>query len=99
MERHCGLTVVCVLTAVFLISGFGLAQPAGPTDQMIKNAFQQIKASADTDKDGKLTVSECKAIYKDKNKAEKNCTFWDANKDGIVTEEEYVSQAKNIGKK
>jgi hypothetical protein len=31
--------------------------------------------------------------------AEKNCTFWDINKDGIITEDEYVMQGSNIGKK
>ena len=39
------------------------------------------------------------AIYKDKSTAEKNCSFWDANKDGTVTEEEYVQQALSMGKK
>jgi hypothetical protein len=99
MKNYCGLSVVFVLMAVLLVSGLAMAQLAGPSDQMIKNAFQQIKASADGDKDGKVTVSECKAIYKDKQKGEKNCIFWDADKDGTITEEEYVSQVKKLGKK
>jgi len=39
------------------------------------------------------------AIYKDKSMAEKNCTFGDADKDGIITEAEYVKQGSNVGKK
>ena len=39
------------------------------------------------------------AIYKDKSMAEKNCTFWDADKDGIITEAEYVKQGSNVGKR
>jgi hypothetical protein len=31
-------------------------------------------------------------------KAEKECKYWDANGDGTITEEEYVSQARKIMK-
>jgi len=44
-------------------------------------------------------LGECKGIYKDAARAEKNCTFWDVNKDGAITEDEYTSQAMSMGKK
>jgi hypothetical protein len=41
--------------------------------------------------DGKFSKTEFFAIYKDKDKAEKNFKTWDLNKDGFITEEEYIS--------
>ena len=35
---------------------------------------------------------------KDKVKAEKDCTYWDANGDGTITEQEHVGQARKITK-
>jgi|GEM_PF-3460213 len=29
--------------------------------------------------------------------ATKNCTFWDVNKDGFITEDEYVKQGMSLG--
>ena len=81
------------------VSAVSVIHSAGPSDEMIRDAYKQILAGADANKDGKLSVSECKAMWKDKAKAEKNCTFWDANGDGVITEDEYVQQAKGIGKK
>jgi hypothetical protein len=72
---------------------------AGPPEQNIREAYKMILSQVDANKDGKLSVAECMAIYKDKGMAEKNCTFWDADKDGIITEEEYVKQGSNVGKK
>ena len=46
-----------------------------------------------------ISAAECMAIYKDKGTAEKNCSFWDVDKDGTITEEEYVQQALSMGKK
>ena len=72
---------------------------AGPPEQNMKEAYKMILAQVDANKDGKLSVAECMAIYKDKSMAKKNCTFWDADKDGIITEAEYVKQGSNLGKK
>jgi hypothetical protein len=41
-------------------------------------------------------MSECMAIWKDKKTAEKNCKYWDADGDGIITEDEYVKQVRKI---
>jgi len=58
-----------------------------------------LVSQVDMNKDGNLSVEECMAIYKDKGMAVKNCTFWDVDHDGIITEEEYVQQGTNVGKK
>ena len=91
---------IIVSTALFIT--MVMASPgrtAGPPEQNIRNVYKMILSQADTNKDGKLSVTECKAIYKDKRMAEKNCTFWDVNKDGIITEDEYVKQGSSLGKK
>jgi Ca2+-binding EF-hand superfamily protein len=72
---------------------------AGPSEERIRSAYRLILSEADTNKDGKLSVSECKAGYKDPAMADKNCKFWDADNDGIITEDEYVKQGMSFGKK
>ncbi len=97
MCNICAVTGVLVFT--FLAAGAGLSQPPGASDARAKAVFQEIRAAADSNKDGKLAVGECRAIYKDKQLGEKNCAFWDVNKDGVITEAEYVAQAKKLGGK
>jgi Ca2+-binding EF-hand superfamily protein len=80
--------------AIVLTSGLASAQGVGPSDARTKEAFKMILSSADTNKDGKLSLQECNAIWKDKKMAEKNCRYWDANGDGTITEDEYVKQSK-----
>lgn len=89
------LTLVCIA----VVSSAPLCCAAGPSDAFARNAFKEILSQADTNKDGKLSVTECKSIYKDPAMAKKNCTFWDANADGTITEDEYVSKATRMGKK
>lgn len=87
------------LFVVTLIAGAVSAQERGiPTDR-IKQAYKMLLTEADKNGDGKLSVDECMALFKDKKKGEKDCKYWDANGDGIITEDEYVQQVKNIGKK
>ena len=95
------MKVICLLSlaSVVLTAIMPPAYSAGPSDEFARNAFKQILSQVDTNKDGKLSLSECKAIYKDSSTAEKNCTFWDANHDGAITEDEYASQAMSIGRK
>jgi Ca2+-binding EF-hand superfamily protein len=75
------------------------AGAAGPSEQNSRQAYQMILSQADTNKDGKLSAAECRAIWKDKGTAEKNCSFWDVDKDGFITEAEYVQQGSSLGKK
>ncbi|MEN6475574.1 MAG: EF-hand domain-containing protein [Syntrophaceae bacterium] len=89
-----------VAAAVTVLMVIGLIAPvyaAGPPEANARNAFKMILSGADANKDGKLTVNECMGIYKDKNMATKNCTFWDVNKDGFITEDEYVKQGMSLG--
>jgi hypothetical protein len=87
-------------TAVYFILGFIWCPDSfGQPDSFIKEAYKQILSEADKNKDGKLQISECQAIFKDKKKGAADCGFWDANHDGVITEEEYVSQVKSLRKK
>ena len=72
---------------------------AGPPEPDGKAAYRMILSQADTNKDGKLSAAECRAMWKDKDIAEKNCGFWDVDKDGFITEAEYVKQGSSFGKK
>ena len=84
---------------IVLTSSVVTSHSAGLSEERIRSAFKLILTEADTNKDGKLSVSECKAGYKDPAMAEKNCKFWDADHDGIITEDEYVRQGMSFGKK
>ena len=84
-----------VVMAVLIITGSLVsAAQRGPSDEMIKGAYQQILGAADKNGDGKFSMAECTSISRDKAKIEKDCKYWDVNGDGTITEDEYVSQAK-----
>jgi hypothetical protein len=83
-----------VMTFLALTGNSASAAQKGPSDEMIKGAYRQILSGADKNGDGKLSMAECTAISRDKNKIEKDCKYWDANGDGTITEDEYVSQAR-----
>ena len=87
--------IIGVVMAVLLLTGSSLfAAPQGPPDEMIKAAFRQILAGADKNGDGKLSMAECTSISSNKSKIEKDCRYWDANGDGVITEDEYARQAR-----
>jgi Ca2+-binding EF-hand superfamily protein len=90
-----------ILFLVFIVmtSTVFTSHSAEPSDERIRSAYRLILSEADANKDGKLSVSECKAGYKDPAMAEKNCKFWDADNDGIITEDEYVRQGMSFRKK
>jgi hypothetical protein len=96
MKRYgfwCCIIGVCM--AVLVLTGnLVSAAPKGPSDEMIKGAYRQILGGADKNGDGKLNMAECTSISSNKSKIEKDCKYWDANGDGTITEDEYVSQAK-----
>ena len=85
------------LLASLLVAPSSLA--AGPQEQGARDAYKMIVSQADANKDGKLSATECRAIWKDKSTAERNCSFWDVDKDGFITEAEYVKQASSFGTK
>jgi hypothetical protein len=90
---------ILALAAAVIAGSASVVHSAGPSDELARDAFRQILSQADTNRDGKLSLAECKAIYKDAAMAERNCTFWDVNKDGTITEDEYASQAMSMGKR
>jgi len=95
MRTNC----IVFLASSIIASIVSVTYSAGPSDERFRSAYREIVLQADTNKDGKLSVAECKAIYKDKALAEKNCNFWDVDRDGVITEDEYVQQASSFGKK
>jgi hypothetical protein len=90
---YCIIGVIMVLLVLTGSPLFAAAQK-GPSDEMIKGAYRQILTSADKNGDGKLSMAECMSISSNKTKIEKDCKYWDANGDGTITEDEYVSQAR-----
>jgi Ca2+-binding EF-hand superfamily protein len=95
------MKTIHILVVVFLITigTVSLVRAAGPSGEMARNAYKQVLLEADKNKDGKLSLAECKAMFKDNAKGEKNCGFWDADHDGTITEDEYVAQAMSIQRK
>jgi hypothetical protein len=85
---------VFVSSLVVLTGDLLSAQEKGPPTEAIKGAYRQILAGADKNGDGKLSLAECMSISTNKSKIEKDCRYWDANGDGIITEDEYVNQAR-----
>ena len=55
-----------------------------------------ILTAADKNGDGKLSMDECMSISKNKKKIEKDCKYWDADGNGVITEDEYVKQVLKI---
>ncbi len=91
--------ITLAITSLVLAGATAPAYSAPPSDQFARSAFREILAQTDANKDGKLSMAECKAMYKDPALARKNCSFWDANHDGTITEDEYVSKGMSLGRK
>jgi hypothetical protein len=92
--RYC---LVGVFISSLILTGNHLfAQEKGPPTEAIRGAYRQILAGADKNGDGKLSMAECMSISSNKSKVEKDCRYWDANGDGLITEDEYVKQAGSI---
>jgi hypothetical protein len=92
-------TIITCAAGLATLAIASQAFAAGPPEQNIRQAYQMILSQADTNKDGKLSAAECRAMFSDKDAAEKNCGFWDVDTDGFITEAEYVKQASSFGKK
>ena len=89
-----------VLPWLLMMLGLSLpARAAGPPVPDSQAAYRMILSQADVNKDGRLSAAECQAMWKDKTVAQKNCAFWDVDKDGLITEAEYVRQTSSFGKK
>jgi hypothetical protein len=88
-----GISCATVLPGIVLATSLQAAPP-GPSRAMIGAAFKEILAAADTNRDGKLGMTECLTLSSNRAKIEKDCRYWDANGDGLITEAEYVQQAR-----
>jgi hypothetical protein len=100
MKRYAVLLLSGMFVVSFLIlsGSISVAKQPPAREDLIRNAYRQICSAADKNGDGKLSMNECTSISKDKKKIEKDCKYWDANGDGIITEDEYVKQAVKIMK-
>ena len=97
MKRNGLQAGIALAVALFFVCpAVSQAQHMGPSDEMLKGAFRDILAKADRNRDGKLSMDECVAIWKDRQKGEKDCRYWDANGDGVIMEDEYVRQVRKI---
>jgi Ca2+-binding EF-hand superfamily protein len=75
------------------------AQDQKEMEKNIRQIYKSLLKETDKDKDGKLSKTEFYAIWKDQKVAEHNYKAWDTNKDGFITEDEYVKAAMDMGKK
>jgi Ca2+-binding EF-hand superfamily protein len=65
-------------------------------EKVARKAYKLLLEETDKNKDGKISKAEFFAIWKDKKIAEEKFIFWDTNKDGYITEEEYVKAVGSI---
>ncbi len=72
------------------------ASATPPPEQTVRDVFVQIRTVADTNQDGTLSVEECKTLLTDQQQAQRNCRFWDADQDGVITEDEYVERVGRV---
>ncbi|MBE0549437.1 MAG: EF-hand domain-containing protein [Rubrivivax sp.] len=84
---------------VLLLGAAAPGAMAGPPEANVRQAYRMLLAEADKNKDGKLSMAECTPIFKTAQMAQQKCGFWDVNKDGTITEEEYVQQVARITSK
>jgi len=88
-----------VLSLLLIFIRFAQAQDPDVTKQMEKaarKAYKDLLKETDKDKDGKISKAEFFVIWKDKKTAEEKYTFWDTNKDGFITEDEYAKAVVSI---
>jgi hypothetical protein len=98
MKRYAILLLSGVFMFSFLIlsGSVSLAKGKAVREDLIRNAYQQILTAADKNGNSKISMDECMAISRDKKKMEKDCKYWDADGNGVITEDEYVKQVKKI---
>jgi hypothetical protein len=85
-----------IFSFLILSDNVSFAKAKAAREDIIRNAYRQICTFADKNGDGKLSMDECMSISKNKKKIEKDCKYWDADGNGIITEDEYVKQAVKI---
>jgi len=88
-----GIFIFCFL---ILSGSVSVAKDKAARENFIRNAYRQILAETDKNGDGKISMDECMSISRDKKKIAKDCKYWDADGNGVITEDEYVKQVKKI---
>lgn len=82
-----------------MINMVPLSHAAGIPDRQVRVLYGQLLSATDANQDGQVSVVECQGIYADPVLAEQKCQYWDADGDGIITEDDYVQKVMNMGKK
>jgi Ca2+-binding EF-hand superfamily protein len=91
-----------VLSLILVLTLVAPAQNPETTKAMEKaarQAYKDLLKETDKNSDGKISKTEFYAIWKDKKTAEEKYVFWDTNKDGYITEEEYVKAVVSVTNK
>jgi hypothetical protein len=89
-------TVLAAGLAAFMIGAEPIA--AQIPESAIKDAYKKLLTEVDKNRDGKISKAEHNMLWKDPAKAESNWKIWDLNKDGFVTEDEYVKAIRNMAR-
>jgi Ca2+-binding EF-hand superfamily protein len=98
MKRY----VILFLSGMFIFSflilsgSVSFAKEKAAREDLIRNTYRQILAVADKNGDGKISMDECMSLSKNKKKMAKDCKYWDADGNGVITEDEYVKQVLKI---
>jgi len=90
------LSVMFIISFLIFSGSVSFAKPKAAREDLIRNAYRQILTAADKNGDGKISMDECMAISRDKKKIAKDCKYWDADGNGVITEDEYVKQVLKI---
>jgi Ca2+-binding EF-hand superfamily protein len=90
------LSGMFIFSILILSGSISLAKEKAAREDLIRNAYRQILAAADKNGDGKLSMDECMSLSKNKKKMAKDCKYWDADGNGVITEDEYVKQVLKI---
>jgi hypothetical protein len=98
MKRYAILLLsgMFIFSFIILSGSVSFAKPKAAREDLIRNAYQQIRTATDKNGDGKVSMDECMAISRDKKKIAKDCKYWDADGNGFITEDEYVKQVLKI---
>jgi len=88
--------LLILLLSFLLLSSNSFSQDM---KKIAKKAYNDLLKTADKNHDGKLSKAETYSLWKDKNVAENNYKTWDTNKDGYITEAEYMNTVMSITKR
>jgi Ca2+-binding EF-hand superfamily protein len=97
--RFAGLIVAVASLGLLLNTVTVVAQTHPDMEAAAKNAYKTLLEELDKDHDGQLSKAEFMAAWKDPAVGEEKYQTWDTNKDGYITEAEYVAAVNQITSK